>query len=424
MTKIRPFRAVVYNQERIAGIDRVVCPPYDVISPAQQENYLRRDPFNFIHIILGKDVGEENKYRRAAAYFKGWIDQGILRRDDEPAFYFYSQKYEVDGSAMLRTGFMGLLKLEDRNCSVYGHEHTRLEAKEDRLRLIKEVKANLSPIFAVFPDKKKFMPAFVRKYVIPRDPDVFFTDDAGVEHKMWRVTDPGLVKMVQEALSGECIFIADGHHRYEVSCVYRRQMKEKAGGKKGEQSRDYTLAYFTGADPRGLSILPIHRLVKTSLPQGEKKFLEQLKEHFEVSAPMGKAGLFAALRSASSCTHVIGMYISGKYRLLRLKDKKALDKLMPDKPREYRLLDVSILNQLVFLGILGLRPESKDALKYSEDREETVKAVDAGEGRMAFFLRPVTMEQIISVALKGEKMPAKSTFFYPKLISGLVVHKH
>jgi len=117
---------VVYNQERIAGIDRVVCPPYDVISPAQQENYLRRDPFNFIHIILGKDVGGENKYRRAAAYFKGWIDQGILRRDDEPAFYFYSQKYEVDGNAMLRTGFMGLLKLEDRNCSVYGHEHTRL----------------------------------------------------------------------------------------------------------------------------------------------------------------------------------------------------------------------------------------------------------------------------------------------------------
>ncbi len=424
MTKIKPFRAVVYNEERIAGIDKVVCPPYDVISPSQQENYLRRDPFNFIHIILGRDVPGEDKYRRAAAYFNCWMDQGVLRLDDKPAFYFYSQKYEVDGKVMLRTGFMGLLKLEDRKSSVYGHEHTRLEAKEDRLRLINEVKANLSPIFAVFPDKKKFMPAFVRKHIAPRDPDVCFTDDAGVEHKMWRVTDPRAVKAVREALDKESMFIADGHHRYEVSCVYRRQMREKAGVKKGGQSCDYTLAYFTGADPRGLSILPIHRLVKTSLPQGEKKFLEQLKEHFEVSAPMGKTGIFTSLRSAPSSAHVIGMYISGKYRLLRLKDKKALDKLMPDKPREYRLLDVSILNQLVFLGILGLRPESKDALKYSEDHEETAGAVDAGEGRMAFFLRPVKMEQIIAVALKGEKMPAKSTFFYPKLISGLVVHKH
>jgi len=424
MTKIKPFRAVVYNEERIPGIEQVVCPPYDVISPLQQENYLRRNPFNFIHIILGRDVPGEDKYRRAAAYFNCWMDQGVLRRDEKPAFYFYSQEYSVDGRRMLRTGFMGLLKLEDKKSSVYGHEHTRLEAKEDRYRLISEVKANLSPIFAVFPDKKKFMPAFVRKYIASRDPEICFTDDAGVEHKVWRVVDPRAVKAVQQALSKESVFIADGHHRYEVSCAYRREMRGSAGGGRGEQSYDYTLAYFTGADPRGLSILPIHRLVKTALPQGEKKFIGQLKSYFEVSAALGKAKLFAEMRAASSSSHVIGMYLCGKYRLLRLKDRKALDKLMPDKPKEYRMLDVSILNQLVFNGILGLRPESKDALKYSEDSAETAKAVDAGEGSMAFFLRPVKMEQIIAVALKGEKMPAKSTFFYPKLISGLVVHKH
>jgi len=424
MTKIKPFRAVVYNEERIPGIEQVVCPPYDVISPLQQENYLQRNPFNFIHIILGRDVPGEDKYRRAAAYFNCWMDQGVLRRDEKPAFYFYSQEYSVDGRRMLRTGFMGLLKLEDKKSSVYGHEHTRLEAKEDRYRLISEVKANLSPIFAVFPDKKKFMPVFVRKYIASRDPEICFTDDAGVEHKMWRVADPRAVKAVQQALSKESVFIADGHHRYEVSCAYRREMRGRAGGDRGEQSYDYTLAYFTGADPRGLSILPIHRLVKTALPQGEKKFIEQLKSHFEVSAALGKAKLFAAMSAASSSSHVIGMYLCGKYRLLRLKNKKALDALMPDKPKEYRMLDVSILNQLVFNGILGLRPESKDALKYSEDFEETAKAVDAGEGSVAFFLRPVKMEQIIAVALKGEKMPAKSTFFYPKLISGLVVHKH
>ncbi|MFA5320179.1 MAG: DUF1015 domain-containing protein [Candidatus Omnitrophota bacterium] len=424
MTKIKPFRAVVYNEERIPGIAEVTCPPYDVISPSQQENYLRRNPFNFIHIILGRDVAGEDKYRRASAYFNCWMDQAVLRRDDKPAFYFYSQKYELDGRRMLRTGFIGLLKLEDKKSSVYGHEHTRLEAKEDRYRLISEVKANLSPIFAVFPDKKRLMGVFTRKYLSGKDPGICFTDDSGVEHKMWRVTDPKAVKAVRQALNKESVFIADGHHRYEVSCAYRREMRGKAPGKRGEQSYDYTLAYFTGADPRGLSILPIHRLVKTALPQGEKKFIEQLKSHFEVSAALGKAKLLASMRAASPSSHVIGMYLGGKYRLLRLKDRKALDALMPDKPKEYRLLDVSILNQLVFISILGLRPESKDALKYSENSAETAKAVDDGEGSMAFFLRPVKMEQIIAVALKGEKMPAKSTFFYPKLISGMVIHKH
>lgn len=422
MTEIRPFSAVIYNQAKVKDLSRVVCPPYDVISPERQEQLFKKDPHNFIHILLNRAGASTDKYRKAAADFNDWLKKDILIKDKEPAVYYYSQHYKLRGENRVRSGFIALLRLREGTSSAFGHEHTHTEAKEDRMRLMSEVKANLSPIFVVFDDHKRIIQRMGRN-VGSQEPFIELRDEDGTLHQLWRITDPKHLAIMQEAMKEEHIFIADGHHRYEVACLYRDQMKKKAGSLTGEESCNYMLTYFTATHSRGQKIFPIHRLFKAHADFSIDAFRQKLNEYFYVEEIKDKRRFLFLMEKGGLTEHLIGIYRQKRFLLLRLRNLKLVEGLISEKPKEYRALDVAILNYVVFKNALGVDPDDKKLVRYVHDEEELFKEVDNDPDLMAFFLNPVKIDQIISVALTGEKMPPKSTYFYPKVLSGMVIHK-
>ena len=424
MTKIAPFRAVIYNKEKVKDFSKVVCPPYDIISAADQQYYHDVNPHNLIHIILGKDIPGEDKYRRAAAYFKDWLKNEILIQDERPAIYFYSQQYTIAGEKKSRLGFIARLYLDDKNPCVFGHEHTRLKPKEDRLRLLKNVKANLSPIFVLFSDQKRIIQRVYQQHIQDKKPFIDIVDKEKIVHKVWRLDDKAILDKLQIDMQNKNIFIADGHHRYEVACAYRDGIKKRLGILTGEQDFNYIMAYFTNTESRGLSILPIHRLVRLD-PKFDINNLKILfLEYLDVEEVKDKTRFFFLMEKAGRTEHVLGIYKDKKYWLLRLKNIKLLDRMIADKSIGFRSLDVSILNYIVLKKILGVNLENKEKLIFSPNREELIELVNNEPSCVAFFLNPVKIQQIISLALNNEKMPTKTTYFYPKVLSGLVMNKH
>ncbi|MDD5669434.1 MAG: DUF1015 domain-containing protein [Candidatus Omnitrophica bacterium] len=425
MTKIKPIKAVLYNKEEIPDLSSVICPPYDVISSARQDYFHQLDPYNFIHIILGKETPGEDKYRNAGLLFNEWLKKKILIQDDKPSIYFYNQEYKVKGENKTRLGFIALLHLGDKKSPVFGHENTHVAPREDRLKLLRQVKANLSPIFVLFADKKRVIKKIQQEDVQNKKPLMEARDDEGVVHKLWKIEDPGALKEIVACMNDENIFIADGHHRFEVSCSYREEIKQKLNRElTGEEDCNYILAYFTNMDSRGLTIMPIHRLVNVGSGFDLDAFLEKMKQYFSVEEMKDKARLFFLMEKAGMNEHVIGLYKNKKYFLLRLKNVKILDKIIADKAPEYRSLDVAILNYMILKDLVELDFDNKSVFTFSPDAEECIEKVDGDSSRIAFFLNPTKVQQITAIALKGEKMPQKSTYFYPKVASGLVVNKH
>ena len=423
MTDIKPFQAFIYNPEEISDAAAVVSPPYDIISPSRQKYFHGLHPYNLTHIDLGKDIPGEDKYQRAGRLFGEWIKKQVLVQDDRPAVYFYSQQFTVRGEKRTRVGFFSLLRLPEQESTVFAHEHTRAAPKEDRLRLIREVKANLSPIFVAIADHKRVIQRMFQKHVQDQKPFIVLTDDEKVTHKLWRLVDPEALREITAQMRQENIFIADGHHRYEVSCLYRNEMKEKQAGATGDEGSNYILAYFTSAESRDLTIFPIHRLVTLPGDFTFTAFRSKLSEYFDIEDVKDKAKFFFMMEKAGSIEHVLGMYYDRHYRLLRLKNVKILDTMIAGKPAQYRSLDVSVLNYVVLNKVLGMSLEDTPAVEYIHDTEELLHRVDAGVSQAGFLLNPVRMQQIMAVDLKGEKMPPKSTYFYPKVLSGLVIHK-
>ena len=425
MSKTKAFKAVVYNSETIGDFNQVVCPPYDVISSSSQDILHERSLHNFIHILLAKDSPLDDKYRRAGTIFRSWLGERILIQDEQPAVYFYSQQYIIRGEKKTRLGFISLLRLADeKNSAVFGHENTHQAAKLDRFKLIKQVKANLSPIFIIFLDKKRIIQRIFQGHLGALKPFIEVVDDEKTVHKLWRLNDPEMLKTIEASMNDEDMFIADGHHRYEVSCAYRDMMREKLKAEfTGEEDFNYCLAYFTNTDYRGLSILPIHRLLKLDSRLDLNDFMAKCKEYFDVDQLKDRTRFFFLMEKAGCTEHLLGLYKDKKYFLLRLKNVKMLDKLIADKPKEYRVLDVAILNYLVFKNILKLDLNDSTAIKYSPDPYVLMDEVDADPLNIAFFLNPVKIQQIINIATSGNKMPPKSTYFYPKVLSGLVVNK-
>ncbi|MHB8139548.1 MAG: DUF1015 family protein, partial [Smithellaceae bacterium] len=247
MSKTKAFKAVVYNPEAIGDFNRVVCPPYDVVSSQAQDMLHERSVHNFIQILLAKDSPLDDKYYRAGVIFRSWLQEKVLIQDEQPAVYFYSQQYIIRGEKKTRLGFISLLRLGDEKSSaVFGHENTHQAAKLDRFKLLKQVKANLSPIFIIFLDKKRIIQRIFQRQLGEQKPFIEVIDDEKTVHKLWRLNDPGILKTIESSMNSEDMFIADGHHRYEVSCAYRDLEREKLKGDfTGEEDFNYCLAYFT-----------------------------------------------------------------------------------------------------------------------------------------------------------------------------------
>lgn len=422
MAEIKPFCPLHYNQEKIRDISKVVCPPYDIIDPQAQEYYHSLSPYNMVHLTLGEDIAGQDKYKRARQYLHQWIKDKILIPDKSPAIYFYLQQYNIDAESKTRLGFIALLRLDEEAGVVFPHEQTHIEPKEDRLRLLKAVKANLSPIFVLFRDDKRIIRHTYEKYILNKRPFIELTDNEKILHKVWRIDDPHFLNMIQARISDKDIFIADGHHRYEVAQMYRDQMRKKMGEGCEGQDFNYIMTYFTNVESRGLIILPVHRFVrKVNLNLSDLK--DMLEQYFDVEEIKDKVKFFFLMKKSGLRQPTLGLYKDRNFLLLRLKNIRILDKIISDRPKEYRSLDVAMLNYIVISRILKQDPQDKEKVIFNPNAEALIQNCNTEKDSLAFFLNPVRVEQMMSVASKGERLPPKSTYFYPKALSGLVINK-
>ncbi len=440
MAKIAPFRAVRYNLEKIAEPVGVMAPPYDVISPALQEDLYRRSPYNLVRLILGKivetDDETDNRYTRAADFFKAWQDEGILVRDTEPAIYLYDEEYFAEGiGPVVRRGFLALTRIEDFSSGVVKpHEKTLSGPKTDRLNLTKACGANFSPIFGLYSDPCCALEALTRD-VCSCQPDLNVTDDDGVQHRLWRVTDLDFINKAKELLDKKPLFIADGHHRYETALNYRNFMREQGGEYSGKELFNYVLMYFANMEDQGMLIFPTHRLVHSLKDFHLPGFLAALNEFFEVEArdlnltdADARREARIILQQKGKEAHTLALYTGGQsLYYLTLRDPGTMDRFFDDKAsKALRLLDVSILHRLILEHLLQITPEAQERqlnLKYVKNFDEPFESVQSGDFQLAFLMNSTRMSEVRDVANAGEKMPQKSTYFYPKLLTGLVLNK-
>jgi len=419
MSEVKSFKGTVYNSEKIKDLSRVFCPPYDVISKKDQDMLYKRSPENFIRIILGKilprDNSRDNRYTRAKKIFARWLKSSHLKEDKDDCFYFYSQDYIYKGERKSRIGFIGLLKLRhSKKTGIFPHENTHLEAKEDRMQLIKKLKANLSPIFVLFSDKDKLIRRIFDKYLLGSEPFVDTLDADKIATRVWRLTDESAIKQLKEYMKDKNIYIADGHHRYEVAQGFCSLMRKKKKNFTGKEDFNYIMTYFTDLDSRDLQILPIHRLVKR-LPAD----IDVLQGDFSIEKVKDKYDLFILLRKAGVAEHAFGFYKEGNFYLLRFNYPARLDQYISIGSREFKNLDVSILQYIIFKK---LKIKDKD-VTYIKDEDQAIGLVNEEKAEAVFFLNPVKIHQLRTIATGGEKMPPKSTYFYPKVLSGLVVNQ-
>lgn len=437
MVKVFPFQGIIYNKEIIKKADKVFTPPYDVISPEEQDHFYDLHDFNFIRLNLGKEFpgdGEyNNKYIRTAAFLDGWLRHRVLIQDEKPSFYAYEQSFRMRGKKYTRLGFIGLLRLEDMGRGkVYPHEETFPKAKLDRLQLMRSTFTNLESIFSLYSDEKGRINKVLKKFM-RRKPLFDVLDKDKVRHRFWRVDrKPSITKIAKE-MRDKTAFIADGHHRYEASLRFKNELKMKNTKFSEEESYNHIMMYFTQVEDKGLLVLPIHRVLRSLVYFDPVRFEKGLEEFFEVkpykagkkTAARTRKKLMRDLEKAGRTGHAFGMYLGkNQYYLLTLKDEKMIEDMVEEeKPKAWKRLDTTILHFSVFDRILGIAHETEDKVVYVKDEGKAVELVDEKGAQVAFFLNPTRVEEITAIASKLEKMPQKSTYFYPKLLSGLVLNK-
>jgi uncharacterized protein (DUF1015 family) len=404
LAEIQPFRGVRYRAD--ADLSRVLAPPYDVIPPAYQDELYARDPHNIVRVILNRKPGDEG-YAEAGAAYGEWLKEGVLEPEKEPALYLLEQVFAAPGRTLRRFGILARFRAEDAERRVIlPHEHTRAAAKEDRWRVLNATKANFSPIFLMFPDPAARFADLALGAMSAR-PVTQYTDDGGVGHRLWRLSDPALVSQFQALVADVPSYVADGHHRHATALRYR-----DANGPDGA----WTLGYFTPIDAPGLLVLPYHRVLSAGPTVAEAT--AKLKARFRVS-PRESVASAAASVGHSSAPWAFALAEPGGAAVLVEADASAADLLPADAPPCLRALDTFFLHQAVLGPMLGI-PAS--AVEYVHSEAEAEEAIAHGRCTLAALLRATLVQQIVDVADASESMPAKSTFFHPKLPSGLVIH--
>ncbi len=419
MTRIKAFKAVHYNPDKVKNLNLVMCPPYDVISASEQNDFHNQSPQNFIWIDLAKDKPtdnkEDNKYTRAKKLFEEWLEKGVLVEDEKPGIYYYKQEYNIQGQKHSRLGFISLLRLEDEKGSkIFPHENTHSHAVEDRFTLWSSLKANLSSIFVCFSDRHKKVEKIFQKDVSVNKPIIDVVDGDKVRHLVWRLDQPELIDQIVETLENQNLFIADGHHRYKVAQQIRQDHLTRHQKYNGEEPYSYVMTYFTNMDSRDLKIFPMHRIIRKMT--GSLDFLE---ENFRIDKIKSKEDLLILLTKAGQNEHAFGLYTRDGVRLLRLKNNLLIDQVIKEGSKEYRRLDATILKYFV---LDKLKIKSDDII-YSKDLTQATSMVDYCEADASFIMNPVRIEQLKNIAFNGERMPPKTTYFYPKVLSGLTVYK-
>ena len=438
MAEIAPFRGLRYNQEMIPDLAQVVIPPYDVISPEEQRAFHESNPYNFIRLELGlpapEDSSEDNPHTRAAGWIRQWQDQRILLRNPNPSVYCYELDYKEGPDAVkTRKGFICALRLEDFSSGrVRPHEKTFQAIKDERLALMLACNANLSPVFALYPDSNE--EAYLALASGKRgDPVISFTDFYGMTHRVWPVTDRTVLDQVRKLTLDKPIFIADGHHRYETALNYRNAFRERYGSGNPNASYEFIMVYLTDMNEPGLTILPTHRLLRNLGDWDCEGLFERAKSYFHVerfeSENGGELRWKEAIREGGLRKDTtIGFYCKDAAHVYLLTAKRdVVSSLLAQQgtPVQMTTLDVVVLDQVVLRGLLGLSDqflENERNISFMHDFAEALDAVKSHRFDAGFFINHTRIEQVREVASAGLIMPHKSTYFYPKVISGLVIN--
>ncbi|MFH1428164.1 MAG: DUF1015 domain-containing protein [Candidatus Margulisiibacteriota bacterium] len=427
MAIIEPFAAYRYNKGKVNKFENVITQPYDKIPHAMQKEYYQKSPYNLVRIIKGHENGDDyegrDKYQMAGYYLNEWIKKGILVKDAAPAIYYYTQTFITEsGKKKTRSGFIGLGKLDENK--VHAHEHTLSGPKKDRLKLLRATRANFGQIFMLYDDPADNVNKLLLPEVHEKEPDILTHDEDGNEHRLWAIKDPGLIQEVKYTLKDKELFIADGHHRYETAVNYMNEMKEK--GQYIPEMNYRMMTFINMADP-GLVILPTHRCVHNLENYNFDNLIEELSKYFDLCRTSDLETHRIRLNERAKNAHAIGMYANSGYYMLTLKDISMVDSLFDtDTSAAYRHLDVSILHKLILEKILGITIEDQAAQKnlvYVRYCEPAIERVDRGDSQLCFFLNPTKVSEVREIASKGERMPQKSTDFYPKLLSGITIYK-
>ena len=430
MALIYPFHGLRYSPEKAGDLSLVMTQPYDKISNELQREYYGRSPFNVVRITknLEKNEDPDTVYPDAAATFERWIAEELLVPEPNPAIYAYFREYEAEGEKLNQKGFVALLDLARPAGSILPHERTLAEPKADRLRLMRATESNDDLIYMLFTDDRLVVDQILEEATHGLSPDIEVEDDFRAIHRVWAITDARVLKRIRDAMVPEELFIADGHHRFETAVAYMNECKSCGWRPGGTESFDKRMvACFNSAAP-GITILPTHRLVHALASLESADFLRRAGQYFHAKKLKSPESLWGAMKEARGRDHVFGFYAADTRRpwLLTLKEEARVDPLMLAHGEAYRHLDVSILHTLLLENILGIdeaKLVAQTHVEYARDREACLRAVNEGRYQAAFFLNPTTVEQMQRVALLGERMPQKSTDFYPKLLTGLVLMK-
>jgi uncharacterized protein (DUF1015 family) len=409
MAEVVPFRGILYNTAKVKG-GEVVAPPYDIITPELRDVLYSKSPYNVVRIDSGMehpgDDEGENKYVRAARALKTWLEEDILRRSSKPCFYAYEMDYRSRGERKRLHGFFGLVRLQELGKGVYPHEETHSKPKVDRLNLMSACEANTSPIFSLYHSEDKGA-SMVVEGIIATTPYMEAEDLDGAIHRLWVIEGDEETAAITRDLLDKSVYIADGHHRYETALEYQKIMTEKSGPVKGHEPYNYVLMFLANIADGNITILPAHRIINYS--QGNA--LDRLSEYFEIKTISMDDDIIESMKGIAQ---TFGFYQRGdsKQYLLRYRG----DGLKGIHPA-LKGLDVSILHELILKGLLGV-----STIRYEMDPSIARGMVAEGGYDAVFFLNPTRVEDVEQVALSSVRMPPKSTYFYPKVMTGFVIN--
>ncbi|MGQ9454847.1 MAG: DUF1015 domain-containing protein [Armatimonadota bacterium] len=418
MAEIKPFKGVRYNRQIIDDLSKVVCPPYDVISPEDQIYYHALHPYNYIRLVLGEDfetdTEHENRFTRAARHLNEWLSKGILIQDSEPAIYVYAQEFSLESKKRTVRGFTCAVRLHEYSEGIIlPHENTLAKPKTQLIQLMRATRANLDSVYGLYDDEDGTVESILQE-LTACEPAAEAIDKDGVKHTLWLLTDQSRISTIGASLRDRPIAIADGHHRYETSLAYRKECRSREPVTK-ELPCDYTLMTLVNVRQDDLTVFPTHRVVKGLAPDILSNFEKELSSLFVIE-PSSVHTLLNDMRSRQA----LGMYVAD--RAVTLKAKPDSYDLITGSNASRRL-ELNVLHKLILDRILGIDEEklrNQTHIYYTRDLDEAIRLVQSGAAQIAFLLNNIDVKSVLDIATAGERMPQKATYFYPKLISGLV----
>lgn len=433
MVEIAPFLGMQYNKKKITTFDNVMSPPYDIINEKMQQELYEKHPYNFVQLILGKqyptDSEENNRYSRAKQLFDEWQQQKIFIQSSTPAFYPYKVEYTINKEKKLMSGMFVLLKLDPDYKTVKAHEKTLAKPKADRLNLLRACYANLEPIQLMYMDHDDHIRKMIDASL--QAPMISVKGYDGFTHQLWKLDDQELIQTITKELRDKILFIADGHHRYQTSLNFAQEKKEQTKNADPQAPFNYIMVVICNMFDPGLSILPTHRLIKVagisieeSLKKAEQYFTIEKKSIPTTKKNTSETGKKIMNDIASITTHKFALYIKNNYYILTLKDTHIMDARAANHSKTWRTLDVSILHKLVLEEFFGINEKNlEDHVKYTRSDAEAIQLINEEQYDFSFLINATKIDQLKAIAEAGEHMPQKSTYFLPKMLSGLVMYK-